>query len=262
MNAEEYSKLEQLEKEHWFYSGKREIVRYWIHKLHPLTTTSLLVDCGAGTGQFAAEMRSECRVLAIDDHEESIQIATAKLGGDSVKRGNAVALPLPDKSVDCLTALDVLEHVQDDAKAMTEFARVLKPGGLVVLTVPALPALWSDWDVSLHHFRRYTRRGWLNLLQHPGFTLEHWNFVNVAALPLVYASRKWRSITGTNNRAEDKIPSAALNTALKKTFTALACQGTIRFPIGVGLLGVLRRAAAPTATTPPGVPATAAPARE
>jgi 2-polyprenyl-3-methyl-5-hydroxy-6-metoxy-1,4-benzoquinol methylase len=241
MNPEEYVKLDRLEKEHWFYSGKREIVRYWIDKLHPLSPSSLLVDCGAGTGQFAAEMQSHCRVLAVDDHEESLKIATSKLGPSSVKKGSCLALPLSDESADCLTAMDVLEHVQEDAQAIGEFARVLKPEAIAVITVPALKSLWSDWDVSLHHFRRYTRSSFLKLLEHPEFRIEHWNFVNVVALPAVYIARKLRAIAGSTQRAEDAIPPRRLNLALKAAFTGLACQSKIRFPLGVGLLAVIRK---------------------
>ena len=241
MNADEYLKLDQLEKEHWFYAGKREIVRYWIDKVQPLKPQSLLIDCGAGTGQFAAEMKAYCRVMAVDDHEESLALAASKVGASSVKKGSATALPILDESADCLTALDVLEHVEDDTKAMKEFARVLKTDGILIITVPALPALWSDWDVSLHHFRRYGRDTWLNLIEDPHFKVEHWNFVNVLALPLIYLSRKFRAIVPTKHRAEDAIPPKWLNLLLKEAFTSLACQEKIHFPTGVGLLGVLRR---------------------
>ena len=242
MNPEEYAKLERLEKEHWFYAGKRDIVRYWIDKLHPLSTESLLVDCGAGTGQFAAEMQKFCRVFAVDDHDESLQIAMSKLGSSTVKRGSCLALPVSDESADTLTALDVLEHVREDVKAINEFARVLKPQGIAVITVPALKLLWSDWDVALHHVRRYTQRSFLKLLDHPQLAIEHWNFINVLALPAVYFARKIRTIIGTSQRrAEDSIPPQTLNRVLKKAFTGLACQTKIRFPLGVGLLAVVRR---------------------
>lgn len=241
MNPEEYTKLNRLEKEHWFYAGKREIVRYWIARLHPLNTGSLLVDCGAGSGQFAAEMQSTCRALAIDDHDESLTIATSKLGSGAVARGSCLDLPLAAESVDCLTALDVLEHVEDDAGAIAEFARVLKPGGIAVITVPALQILWSDWDESLHHFRRYSRENFLRLVRTPPFSIEHWNFINVLALPAVFLSRKFRTITGASDRAEDVVPPHWLNKPLKTAFVSLACQETIRFPWGVGLLAILRR---------------------
>src|SRR6202040_1811899 len=105
MDPEEYVNLNRVEQEHWFYSGKREIVRYWLQKLYPLRPESLLVDCGAGTGSFAFEMQKLCRVLAIDDHDESLEIAVSKLGTAYVRKGTCTALPLADESVDCLTAL-------------------------------------------------------------------------------------------------------------------------------------------------------------
>lgn len=245
MNPREYTNLANLERRHWFYVGKREVVRYWIQRLHPLRPDHLLVDCGAGTGTFAAEMAPFCRVLAIDDHEESLVLARDQLGPDRVKRGTCVSLPLESNAVDVLTALDVLEHVQEDARALVEFGRVVRPGGLVVITVPALMWLWSDWDVALHHYRRYGHRS-LRAVIPATFEVVHCSYVNVAALPLVLAVRKWRTLQralggGGGARSEDTIPPRWANTVLRWSFVRLACQRWIRFPAGVGLLAVLRK---------------------
>jgi ubiquinone/menaquinone biosynthesis C-methylase UbiE len=244
MNPREYRELDRVEALHWFYRGKREIVRYWLRRFQCLTKESLLVDCGANTGLFAREMESSCRVAAIDYHDESLQIAARTLGPDRVKRGCCTALPLADQSVDCLTALDVLEHIENDRSAMSEFARVLKPGGVAVFTVPAMKGLWSDWDLSLHHFRRYSRREFLKLLRRPEFELLHWNHTNVLALPIIACVRKLRAFRKAGQRAfrlEDCIPPEPLNTALRLCFATLACQSWVSFPFGAGLLGVVRR---------------------
>jgi SAM-dependent methyltransferase len=246
MNPREYANLANVERHHWFYVGKREIVRHWIRRVHPLRPAHLLVDCGAGTGTFAAELAAVCRVLAIDDHEESLALARTQLGANQVRRGTCVSLPLDSNSVDVLTALDVLEHVEDDRKAMAEFSRVVRPGGIVVITVPALMQLWSDWDVALHHFRRYARRSLVAVIPKASFEVVHCNYVNVVALPLVLMIRKWRAFKcalgfQVASRSEDTIPPGWLNDALRWSFVRLACQGLIRFPAGVGLLAVLRR---------------------
>jgi hypothetical protein len=128
---------------------------------------------------------------------------------------------------------------------LREFLRVLRPGGIVVITVPALMALWSDWDVTLRHFRRYTRGSLLKIIP-PEFEVLHTNYVNVAVLPLVFAMRKWRGLKGrlgmkTGARSEDKIPAPWLNRFLRWTFVTLACQKAIPFPAGVGLITVLRK---------------------
>jgi len=244
MEPEEYEKLARVEREHWFYRGKREIVRYWIRQTLPLQADSLLVDCGAGTGLFAREMTKDCRVLATDDHEDSLRLLRERLGPDRVLNASCVELPLPNATVDCLTALDVLEHVADDRSAVAEFARVLKPGGVAVVTVPAMQLLWSDWDRVLHHFRRYDRPALQILFDPVHFEILHLNYINVLALPAILLTRKLRVLFPTRKsggRLEEFIPPSILNGFLRQSFVSLACQRFLRFPAGVGLLAVARR---------------------
>ena len=246
MNPEEYTKLAETEATHWFYTGKREIVRWWLQRSFALKSGHLLVDCGAGTGKFAEEMQEWCRVLAVDDHQESLNIARTKLGADRVLSGTCDALPLANASVDILTALDVLEHVEDDAAGLREFARVVKPGGVVIITVPALMALWSDWDVVLHHFRRYTRPRLLQAIPMDQFEVIHCAYVNVFALPAIYVIRKLRGLLQRFTkpsycRSEDQVPPPLLNKILRYLFVRAACQTAVKFPAGVGLLAVLKR---------------------
>jgi ubiquinone/menaquinone biosynthesis C-methylase UbiE len=245
MNPDEYQNLERVESVHWFYAGKRQIVRYWINQTHPLQPENLLVDCGAGTGIFASEMIGCCNVLALDDFEESLRLLRKRLGEGHVRKASCHTLPLADASVDVVTALDVLEHVEGDQVAMGEFLRVLKPGGIAVITVPALMTLWSDWDVTLRHFRRYTRESFLKAVP-PEFQVVHANYINVAVLPIVFIIRKWRALKNrlgikTHARSEDQIPPQWLNELLRLTFVGLACQKTLQFPAGVGLIVVLQK---------------------
>ncbi|HEX5220575.1 MAG TPA: class I SAM-dependent methyltransferase [Verrucomicrobiae bacterium] len=245
MNPEEYSNLARIETRHWFYVGKREIVRHWIQQFHPLKPEHCLADCGAGTGEFAVEMSPHCRVIAVDDYPESLQLLRERLGELRVRKGSCAKLPLEADSVDVLTALDVVEHIENDRAALAEFLRVLKPGGLCIITVPALMSLWSDWDVTLRHFRRYTRQSLLTLVP-GGFEVLHVNYVNVVVLPLVWGVRKWRAFKQklglkTTRRSEDSIPFALLNELLRRLFVGLACQRKLSFPAGVGLIAVLRK---------------------
>jgi ubiquinone/menaquinone biosynthesis C-methylase UbiE len=247
MNPEEYRNLNQVERLHWFYRTKRQIARYWLLKSYPLRIDSVLADCGAGTGLFAAEMSNICRVIAIDSQEEALRLAEQNVGKDNVKEGSCVALPLNDSSVDCITALDVLEHIEDDQLAVKEFARVLKLGGVAVVTVPAMQSLWSDWDVALHHYRRYCPSSLLKLFDATSFRVIHWNYINVLALPGVFAARKLRPLFRSkakekfSARLEDKMLPRWLDTSLSIAFKALACQDWIRFPAGVGLLAIAKR---------------------
>jgi ubiquinone/menaquinone biosynthesis C-methylase UbiE len=245
MQPEEYERLSRVERDHWFYRGKREIVRHWINRTMALTSDSLLLDCGAGTGLFAREMLARCHVLASDDHEDSLQLLRRNLGPEKVIAASCTDLPLPSASVDCLTALDVLEHVEDDRKAVAQFAKVLKPGGVAIVTVPALQSLWSDWDVVLHHFRRYDKSTLKQLLDQPTLSVVHLAYINVLALPAIFLMRKWRGFFPARNqnatRIEEYIPPPIMNTLLRQSFVALACQRSLSFPAGVGLLAVVRR---------------------
>lgn len=245
MNASEYDNLARVERTHWYYAGKREIVRGWIRRARPAATTDTLLDCGAGTGIFAQEMAAQCRVLVLDDHEEALRILRTKFRSDQILSLAGDRVPLPDASLEYVTALDVLEHVPDDAAVVQGFHRLLKPGGLAVVTVPASMALWSDWDVVLHHYRRYSRPQLRALFPPEQWELVHLNYTNVVAYPAVWLLRRWRKwfpAPAGAARAEDKLPGAFLNRLLRALFVGPAFW-RVPFPFGVSLVLVARRRA-------------------
>jgi SAM-dependent methyltransferase len=230
--------------EHWYYAGKRQMVREWIGRVRPPAVEDRLLDCGAGTGRFAAEMASVCRVLVLDDHEESLRLLRQRFQPEQVITLCGDQVPLPDGSIEYVTALDVLEHVPDDAAVVRGFHRLLKPGGLAVVTVPAGMELWSDWDESLHHFRRYSRRQLTALFPSADWEVVHVNYTNVLVYPAVWVVRKWRRVfpqrVAAGARAEDRLPPRWLNHLLRLGFVGLArCR--LPLPRGVSLLLVARR---------------------
>lgn len=243
MNSAEYAKLAKIEDAHWYYAGKRQIVRHWLRACGPPQPDHLLLDCGAGTGRFAKEIEAECRVMVLDDHEESLAFLRAGFKEEQILTLSGDRVPLPDDSVNYLTALDVLEHVPDDVAVVDGFHRLLKAGGVAVITVPAGMALWSDWDVVLHHHRRYSRNQLRILFPAERWHIEYVNYTNVLAYPMVWLLRKWRSWFPTGSgteRAEDRIPSRPLNFILQRSFVALA-RWRVSFPFGVSLLLVARK---------------------
>lgn len=196
MDVAEYANIAALERVHWYYAGKREFVRAWIERVRPPAATETLLDCGAGTGQFAEEMAARCRVLVLDDHEEALRMLRTRFRAEQILSLAGDQVPLPAASLEYVTALDVLEHVPDDAAVVRGFARLLKPGGLAVVTVPASMALWSDWDTALHHFRRYERAQLKALFAGDEWELVHANYTNTLVFPAVWLVRKWRAWTG------------------------------------------------------------------
>lgn len=251
MDASEYTNLSRVEGRHWYYSGKREMVRRWLQRVRPPVAADLLLDCGAGTGRFAQEMEQYCRVMVLDDHEEALRLLRTHFRAEQVISLAGDRVPLPDGSLEYVTALDVLEHVPDDVAVVKGFHRLLKPGGVAVVTVPAGMALWSDWDVGLHHFRRYSRLQLRSLFPAGEWEVVHANYTNVVAYPAVWLLRKWRQVCQpwrrrwfpalpNAARAEDKLPSPWLNRCLRWLFVAPAFW-PIPFPFGVSLILVARR---------------------
>ena len=246
MNPEEYEKLDRLDRVHWFYRGKRAIVRHWIERHRRLGPDDLLIDAGMGTGTWLVEMSRRCRVLGLDDHDESLAVAGPRLravGGACLKT-RLERVDLPDGCAAVVTLMDVLEHLDDDAAALREMIRLTRPGGLIVITVPALRWLWSDWDVALHHRRRYHRGELLDLVRQPGVEVLRCAYINTALLPPIGLVRLWRKLRPPrpgSQRLEDAVPGRLLNAVFYRSLTAPACWPWFRPPAGVSLLAVLRR---------------------
>jgi SAM-dependent methyltransferase len=241
MNPDEYNNLEKVEKEHWFYAGKREIVKFWLQQAGALSQKAQLLDCGAGSGHFAVSLIGEMDVRAMDDHQEALALMRQRLPPQCVIEGSCERIPFAESALDAVTALDVLEHVEDDSRSASELVRVLRPGGICLVTVPALMCLWSDWDVALQHYRRYSRNSLMCLFNDLPVTIERCMYINVLPFPIVWSVRRlrrWGLFKET--RLEDVVPTERVNKLLKSAFVRTATS-TISFPFGVGLLLIARR---------------------
>ena len=209
MNPDEYANMDRMEGAHWYYAGKRDFARGWLLRVGPPKATDRLLDCGAGTGRFAKEMEAHCQVLVLDDHEEALKLLRTRFRPEQILSLAGDQVPLPAASLDYVTALDVLEHTPDDRAVAEGFHRLLKPGGVALVTVPASMALWSDWDVVLHHFRRYSRPQLRALFPDDRWELLYVNYTNVVVYPAVWLVRRWRNWFPKKAgaaRSEDKLP--------------------------------------------------------
>jgi SAM-dependent methyltransferase len=233
-----------LERWHWWFRGRQRIIEDVLAgALAPAAArTVCAVGCGPAEGieWLRAFAGGGGRVIGLD----ADPIHARKTPGTEYVIGRAEAAPLARGSVDVLIAMDVLEHVADDAGALREIGRVLKPGGLLLVTVPALPSLWGAQDTINLHLRRYTRASLGTAFARAGLPAPRMTYFNTLLFPVVAGVRWTRRALGLADRRrtdfDDNRPGL-LNDALERLFAAE--RHLIRhaaLPIGVSLLATVR----------------------
>lgn len=247
MQIEEYDALERVEREHWFYKGKRSLVKYWIERTVHLMEGDRIVDCGAGTGELVRELRGmfEHRgiaVIGIEYSEEARKLALERKG-TALLAGSILDLPLNDAASTVTIALDVLEHVEDDDLAFSEMLRITATGGIIIINVPAFMSLWSEWDVSLGHFRRYSKAMLREVLRPHSMEFEvlHFEYANAFAFLPILTLRKLSRMLRLQSRFEDQIPRPRINSILLNLFVRPSKAMWFHPPFGSSLFCVLKK---------------------
>lgn len=180
MRKDLYQELYDLEDNYWWHVGKREIIKSQIGRIGPIGQIKIL-DVGCGAGRWMEEMGKMLpgsEIWGIDKEPAAINFCRERKL-TNLKIASAENLPFPDSSFDLVTCLDLLEHVEDDKKAIFEFHRVLKPKGLLIISAPAYKKLFSYWDKMLQHKRRYEDKEIRDMLEKQKFKiikLMHSNF--------------------------------------------------------------------------------------
>jgi SAM-dependent methyltransferase len=187
-DPERLARLAGLEQWHFWFAARRELVRRLLRtRLAPSHQLVLDVGCGPG-GTVALLGELGHRAIGLDVHSESLQAVRRAHPGSWVVQADGAALPFASETFDGVTIMDVLEHVDDSAFA-TEVERVTKPGGWLLVTVPAMPWLWSYQDEVAGHRRRYTRRSVRRLLEAQGFEVRSLIPYQFFLFPLVVGAR-------------------------------------------------------------------------
>lgn len=185
MESHAYEQFLELEQDHWWFRGRRSVylglLRHHLQGERP----ARVLDLGAGVGGFLAGL-SELgeRVYASDTSSEGLAYCRSR-GFPAAAVADGYALPFADDSFDLVCLFDCVEHIPDDLRAMKEVARVLRPGGLTFLSVPAYQFLYANNDRVVHHQRRYSRRTMRALLEGAGFRVERLTHTNVFLFPFI-----------------------------------------------------------------------------
>jgi ubiquinone/menaquinone biosynthesis C-methylase UbiE len=170
-----------VDERHWWYRGRRRIIGAELERLG-LPAGAHILDAGCGSGRTLEDLVDYGQVWGIELNQEAAEVAQER-GCGEVQVGRLEDLPYDANSFDLITCLDVLEHVPDDRRALTELRRVCKPGGWVVATVPAYQALWSYHDDANQHYRRYERATLSAAVAAAGWRLERMTSFNTLLFP-------------------------------------------------------------------------------
>jgi SAM-dependent methyltransferase len=204
-------RMTDVEERHWWFREKRDLLA---RELRRLGRPGRALDVGAaGGGNSAVLRRHGWQTVVADLSETAVDIARAR-GFDAV-RADARDLPWDEGVFDLVTAFEVLEHIEEDGLAAAELFRVLRPGGALLVTVPADMRLWSAHDEAVSHVRRYDRAGLVRTIGSAGFVVDRvWSW-NVLLRPVVAWHRR-----GTTGSDLDATPPTLLNACLRAVIVA------------------------------------------
>jgi len=234
VNADVYAVEARVNESHWWFVGRRRLFKRLIGALKPNRSWYVL-EVGAGTGANLPVLLDlgVRRVVACDVSIDALRHSVNQV---TVAMADATRLPVRSNSIELLMAADIIEHVDDDRFALQEFARVLRPGGHLILTVPAFRSLWGPQDIVAQHRRRYRRLPLLALMRDAGLlvsTCFHFNYVLFVP---IWAARKILLALGIRVASENQINTSWLNRAITRVFLAdVDTAPLLKPPFGVSL---------------------------
>jgi len=240
MEAVVYQRMAAFEESHWWFRGRRAIVERLLRSLD-LPPDARLLEVGCGTGGNLALLQHFGRVDAVEFDQEARQIAERK-GGIPIGYCELPShVEAEDAQYDLVALLDVLEHIGDDIDALRTVGRKMKPGGRLLLTVPAYPWLWSSHDEAHHHKRRYTRQSLSTAIEQSGLRVDRIGAFNTILFPLALAHRLSNRLLGIKS-VDDDMPGPVMNRVLGNIFLLERhVIGRVPMPAGLSLFAVARQ---------------------
>ena len=221
-----------LEETQWWYAGMRAITRAIVAPVLGPGDSRRVLDAGCGTGNNLKHLAAWGRPVGVDLSEEALRFCRTR--GVEVVRGNLLGLPFAEGRFDLVTSFDVLYHrwVTDDRVALRELVRVLRPGGLLFVRVPALKMLWGAHDEAVHSRHRYTRGELIRLFEDCGLAVERASYCNSLLFPVLALRRTLDRLTGRHGSDVESLPGP-LEAAFRGLLTVEA-RWLRRFSLPVG----------------------------
>lgn len=242
MSPELFVEMAAVQRHHWWYAARRDILSKRIQAMKlPVSASVLEIGCGTGAN---LHMLAQHGALSAMEYDDKARALANTLGACEVRPGGLPHdVPFADTSFDLVCMLDVLEHIEHDDQALARVLALARPGGRLLITVPAYQWLWSEHDAEHQHFRRYTASAIQAKALAAGWRVEQAAYFNTLLFPVVVVARLMAKLLGLKQAGSASLPAAPVNTLLRVLFSAErhVVAGRGGFPFGVSVLAVLRR---------------------
>lgn len=243
VKTSEYARMAEYEQSYWWHLGRLEIIQTYLKRVFGKRHNSTILNVGCGTGGTIDMLEKFGHVDNVDTSDDAIAFVKTR-GNKNIMKVDGIDLPYEDKTYDVVGAFDVLEHIEDDKRALFEWKRVLKDDGVIVITVPAYQWLWSEHDASLHHRRRYTVKSLMTVAAEAGLKPEKKSYAISFSLPLVIGYRV--ASKALNRKGGSETSYVPVPRSINKFFTVLLkveakLHDKISLPAGTSVITILHK---------------------
>jgi ubiquinone/menaquinone biosynthesis C-methylase UbiE len=242
MYEHEYEAMYQLENTYWWYVARRELAVQLLKDEINGRGPVRILDVGCGTGANAYAFARIAPTFGVDASMDALHFCQNR-GIETLTLSPVEELPFDFRSFDIVTALDVLEHTDDDLTSLREIHRVTKDGGLVLITVPAYGFLWSEHDEALKHRRRYTAHELRNKLVVTGFEVMRTSYFIATLFFPILALRIWQGLRKDSTRPKTSIyvlPDWINNSLIALLTLERKVFHRMNLPFGVSIVALAR----------------------
>ncbi len=248
MQQHTYAIMDRVEDSHWWFVGRRAILESFLKsivaKFRIPHSELRILDVGCGTGANLEMLSQFGSAEGVDVSDDALEFCRKK--GLTVQKGLAEMLPYEDETFDITTALDVIEHLDDDIAGLRELFRVTKTGGYSLIFVPAFMWLWGVQDDISNHRIRYTKKQIVERLERAGYTVERATYANFTFFAPILGGRTIMKLTGIKPESENNITISGLNGVFGKLFSAERfILNKMNFPFGVSIVIVAKKSESP-----------------